>query len=453
MGEQIQKDFLRRRMIELRKKNGKSQSDMADLLFVNKSTLSRVEKGETAYKSIVEYVRSYCDALGMTEDQKQLFLRGTRAVVTDTSALLSQLQLIEDLCKEYSTVIIPQIVIDELDNIKDQNTKGLAAKASQILKSISTTPNIITRGYTGDEAGTNNDRKILDIAIKASEEFNCPVDIITYDTGFAARLRGTDTAVRSLFLEEYIATKQNLLDMSTLKKIDDYYANSYDNIEEVLCIKIPSAEDLNAYLPNGNTLIISAVRCKAKPVNQRKAKIKWLIAHGADVNKRDSCRYYFPPLSHVIQNNDWHPEHDIELFKFLLHDCYANPNVGSRDPHDFGKIRQKNGGNMPLMVAAWHNKPEYVKILCSDERTSLNQQDGNGFTALIKACGNGFLECRDIIRNAGADTKIVDRDGKTAEDRYDEYLQTGLRMNRNYDERNDKSNRGGSWNVANKRRY
>ena len=453
MTEHIQGDFLRKRMIELREKNGKTQSEMADLLFVNKSTLSRVEKGETAYKSILEYANRYCDILGLTEDQKQLFLRGTRAVVTDTSALLKKIQLIEDLSKEYSTVIVPQIVIDELDNIKDQNTKGLAAKAWQILRSISANTNVIVRNYTGEDTGLNNDGKILDIAKKASEEFNCPVDIITYDTGFAARLSGTDAAVSALFLEEYIATRQNLLDIGTLKKIDEYYADSYEDIEKVLDISIPSAEDLNAYLPNGNTLIISAVRCRVKPVYQRKAKIKWLIAHGADVNKRDTGRYNFPPLSHVIQNNDRFPEHDLELFRFLLQDCHANPNVGSRDPHDSGKIRQKNGGNMPLMIAAWHNKPEFVKILCEDERTSLNQQDGNGFTALIKACGNGFLECRDIIRNAGADTKIVDRDGQTADDRYNEYLETGMRMNRNYDERNENANRGGNRNTNGRRRY
>lgn len=442
MNEQVQSEFLRKRLIELREKNQKSQSDMAALLYVNKSTLSRVESGHTSYKNIKEFAEKYCDILGLTEDQKKLFLRGTKAVVTDTSALLKRVQLIEDLSKEYSTVIIPQIVIDELDYIKDKNTNGLAAKAWQILRNISSNTNVVIRAYTNDEKNANNDAKILDIAKKASEEFNCPVDIITYDTGFAARLRGTDTAVRALFLEEYIATKQNLLDMGTLKKIDEYYADSYDNIETELGITIPSAEDLNAYLPNGNTLIISALRRKVKPVSQRKAKIKWLIDHGADVNKRDSGRYNFPPLSHVIQNNDRFPDHDLELFRFLLHDCHANPNVGSRDPHDSGKIRQKNGGNMPLMVAAWHNKPEFVRELCADERTSLNQQDGNGFTALIKACGNGFLECRDIIRNAGADTKIVDRDGQTADDRYNEFLETGLRMNRNYHEQNDAPNWG-----------
>ncbi len=106
-------------------------------------------------------------------------------------------------------------------------------------------------------------------------------------------------------------------------------------------------------------------------MNQRREKIRWLITHGADVNRRDCGKYYFPPLSHSIQNNDF------EMFQFLLHDCNANPNIGSRNPYDAGKIRQKNDGNMPLMIAAWDNKIQYVKELCADERTSLNQQDGN----------------------------------------------------------------------------
>lgn len=388
----------------------------------------------------------------MSKTEQNKHLSGIKAVVVDTSALLKKIQLIEDLSREYSMVIIPQTVIDELDNIKDRNTNGLAPKAWQILRGISTNANIIIRKYAGKNGTVNNDSKILDIAEKASEEFCCPVDIITYDTGFSARLKGTDTAVRALFLEDYLAKKQNLFDMGTLKRIDAYYADSYENIEETLGITVPHGDELNSYLPNGNTLIISAVRCKTKPVHQREAKIKWLIEHGADVNKRDSSRYNIPPLSHAIQNNDQIPEHDLDIFRFLLKDCYANPNVGSRDPHDSGKIHQRNGGNMPLMIAVWHNKPDFVKVLCEDERTSLNQQDGNGFTALIKACGNGFTECRDILMAAGADTKIVDRDGLTAEDRYNEFLKTGLRMNKKYGERNGSSRRNQDRSNYGKRR-
>lgn len=435
VGEQVQREFLRKRMVELREKNHKSQSEMADIIKCDKSTLSRVEKigGNTSYKTILRFANDYCDKLGLTPEQKALFLRGEKVVVTDTSALLKNVQLIDELSKEYSMVVVPQIVIDELDSIKDHNINGLAAKAWQIMKSIGAYSNVVRREYEGDAGDGNNDSKIVAVARNAAEEFNCQVDIITNDAGFSARLSGDDS-VKSLYLENYYATKQDLMDVDSIKKIDEYYADSYENIEEILGITIPNEKDINAYLANGYTLIISVVRSKHRPMNQRKEKIRWLIKHGADVDRRDSKQHYLPPLSHSIQNNDF------EMFMFLLHECNANPNVGSRDPHDTNKFMQKrkndktikNDGNMPLMIAAWDNKLDYVKELCADERTSLNQQDGNGFTALIKACYWGWLDCRDIIIKAGADQKIVDRDGYTAEDRYNEFLETGRRKNTNY---------------------
>lgn len=68
------------------------------------------------------------------------------------------------------------------------------------------------------------------------------------------------------------------------------------------------------------------------------------------------------------------------------------------------------------MIAAWYGMAEFVKVLCEDNRTSLNQQDANGFTALMKACINGYFEnkikdIRKILIDAGADTKIVDMNG------------------------------------------
>ena len=427
MPETVQKDFLRKRMIELREKNHKSQSDMATLLHCNKSTLSRVEKvgDPTSYQNVVHYAEMYCNALQLTQEQKMLFLRGERVIVPDTSALLKNVQLIDELSKEYSRVVVPQIVVDELDYIKNHNHK-LAAKAWQILKSIGNTPNVITMAYEGGNGKENNDSKIVNVAKKAALKFNCEVDLIADDAGFSARLNGETQNVHPLHIDSYFATKQDLTDVETLQKIKDYYANSYDDIAGELHITVPNKTDINAYLSDGFTLILSVVKDRHKPLKQRKEKIKWLIAHGADVNRRDCGKYYFPPLSHAIQNNDF------EMFCFLLHECKANPNVGSRNPYDAGKIRQKNEGNMPLMIAAWDNKIPFVKELCADKRTSLNQQDGNGFTALIKACYWGWLECRDILIEAGADQKIVDRDGYTAEDRYNEFLETGRKKSDTY---------------------
>ena len=450
MNEQIQGEFLRRRMVELREKNGKSQSEMADLLFVNKSTLSRVEGGNSSYKTILDFANKYCQVLQLTEEQTKLFLRGEKVIVTDTSALLKNIQLIDELCKEYSRVIVPKIVVEELDNIKDHNINGLAAKAWQIMNRIGSAYNIITDEYDIDRSIGNNDAIIIEVAKRASEEYNCVVDIISNDAGFAAKLKkyndGEESGnVKALYIEDYYATKQSLVNMDTLHKIDKYYANSYDDIEAKLNIKIPSPEEINAYLPDGNTLIISAVRHGNRngvTFEQRKRKILWLMEHKADVNKRDCRDRYFPALTHTIQMDDY------QMFKFLLHDCHANPNVGSRDPHGSEKLQQirkvKNDGNMPLMVAAWHNRIAYVKELCEDERTSINQQDANGYTALIKASMKGYLKCRDLILAAGADTKIVDRDGYTYMDRYNEFLETSIEQQQQQRGGWNRNNRGGN---------
>ena len=404
-------DFLRRRMVALREKNHKSQSEMARLIGCDKSAISRAEKigGSVRYKTVAGFAQDYCEKLGLTEKETALFFRSERAVLPDTSALLKNVQLIDELSKVYSRVIVPDIVINELDHIKDRKTSGLSTKAWQVLKGIGQHENVLNMMYTGDGKG-NNDSRIIEVARCSAETYNCEVDILTDDVGFSARLSGTEDVVHALSLGDYMAERLKFVDMDALKRIDAYYADSYEDIWAGPGIPIPDAEEVNAYLPSGLTLMISVVRNRKVPLRQRKAKIRWLITQGADVDKRDSARYYLPPLSHAIQVDDF------EIFRFLLEECGADPNVGSRNPGNTGKLMQKNEGNMPLMIAAWDNRTRFVKTLCQDPRTSLNQQDANGFTALIKACYWGWDSCRDILIAAGADQKIVDRDGYTAAD-------------------------------------
>lgn len=418
--------FLCKRLKELREKNNCTMDEMAQKLAVNgiapnKSSISRVEAGKTSEKTLLETARKYCEAFGMLEEQTNQFLRGERIAIPDTSALLKNPQLIDELNKEYSKVIIPKVVVDELDNIKNKNSGSLGKKAWEVIRGISYGDRTILMDYSGDSEEKNDDCKIIYIAQKASDKYHCKVDIITEDTDYSAYLKGNES-VAALHLREYMVTKQELINMSKISKIDAYYADSYENFD------VPNAEEINAYLPDGNTLIISAVRNRNATPTQRKAKIEWLISHGADVDKRDCSRRYFPPISHAIQKGDY------KMFLFLLEKCKANPNIGSRNPFDAGKVRQKNEGNMPLMIAAWEGKKDFVIALCEDKRTSINQQDANGFTALMKACMNGHFandkekrtwDIRKILIDAGADQKIVDIDGKTAADWVDEYHNSG----------------------------
>lgn len=381
--------FLCSRLKEFREKNGCTMADMAKKIDVleglepgtgmNKSSISRVEGGKTAEKTLLEMARKYCKVFGMSESQTEQFLRGEKAAVPDTSALLKNSQLIDELNKEYSKVVIPKVVVDELDNIKNKNSGSLGRKAWEVIRGISYGSRTILMEYNGDADEDNEDCKIIYIAQEASDTYHCKVDIITEDTDYSAYLKGHES-VSALHLREYMATKQDLINMTKLARIDAYYADSYEECEE------PTADEVNAYLQDGNTLIISAVRNNRVTIEQRKEKIKWLIQLGADVNKRDCSRRYFPALSHAVQMKDY------EMFMFLLLECKANPNVGSRNPFDAGKVRQKNEGNMPLMIAAWEGKKDFVIALCEDERTSINQQDANGFTALMKACMNGHFE-------------------------------------------------------------
>lgn len=422
MADNNQNAFLCSRLKELREKNGCTMENMARKIDVleglepgkgmNKSSISRVEGGKTGEKTLLDMAGKYCRVFGMSESQTEQFLRGEKIAVPDTSALLKNAQLIDELNKEYSKVVIPKVVVDELDHIKNKNSGSLGRKAWEIIRGISYGDRTIPMEYHGDSEEENEDCKIIHIAQEASDIYHCKVDIITEDTDYSAYLKG-HASVSALHLRKYMAMKQELINMTKVSRIDGFFADSYEECE------VPGAEEVNAYLQDGNTLIISVVRRKGPSFEQKKAKIKWLILHGADVNKRDCSRRYFPAISHAIQMNDY------DMFMFLLTECKANPNVGSRNPYDAGKVRQKNEGNMPLMVAAWEGKYKFIEALCADERTSINQQDANGFTALMKANMNGNDKCVEILEKAGADTKIVDIDGKTAKDWHDEYSESG----------------------------
>ena len=416
--------FLCLRLKELREEYKCSLDDMVKKIqnyegtLLKKSSLSRAENGKTSEKTLKEYAIRYCNAFCMQDKQIDQFLRGEKTVVVDTSAILKNIQLIDELNEEYDKVIIPKVVVNELNRIKDSKS-SLCKKAWEVLRGISYGDKIISMDYTGKNKNIKNDEKIIYIANEASKKYHTKVDIITDDIDYSVYLKNNES-IAALHLCKYIATKQPIIDTGRLDNIKDFFADTYESLERI------GKDEVNAYMSDGNTLIISTVRATSKPMNQRKEKIRWLISLGGDVNKRDNARRYFPPLSHAIQVKDY------EMFGFLLVECGANPNVGSKNPYSGEKLRQKNEGNMPLMIAAWHGMTEFVKLLCEDERTSLNQQDANGFSALMKACMNGYFrgdnDIRKVLLEAGADTKLVDMSGRSYIDWMNEYRKNGTML-------------------------
>ena len=395
--------FIGRRLADLREKNNLSQQELAERIGCDPTVISKVESGKR--KKIKNHVDEYIQAMKCPKEMADEIMRAVKIAVPDTSALLYNARLIDDLCDKYDKVVVPDVIIKELQCIKDKKQGKNSRKAWEILRIISEDKRIF-RYSCDNELREKNDIKIIDAVRRAVNDYGCGADIITNDTDYSALLKGDDD-ISAIHVKDFIQIHYNITNMLGLDYLDHTYLDDYSNF------KIPAGVDINEYLPNGNTLIISAVRNNKVNIAKKKKKIKWLIENGADVNKRDRSERYFPPLTHSIQLNNY------ELFIFLLNECRANPNVGSKNPYSSKLLRQQNEGNMPLMLAAWHKRERFVKALCNDPRISINQQDFNGYTALIKASIKESEECCRILLEAGADTKIIDHDDMTALDRFE----------------------------------
>lgn len=406
--------YICNKMKQLREERDYSLQMMANALDVNKSSLSRIESGQGSDDKIMEYFYKYCEKFKFTKEQIKFIEKGYDIILLDTSTLLSNSQIIDELDDSCRYVIVPNVVVMELTNIKRRDDNRLGNRAWLALNSIQNSKNVKIINYNGENTGYSNDQKIIEVARQAAVDFECNVVIISNDIDFKAYAKDDDK-VKVITLASYRATVQDLPNMEILEQIDKLQLDNYDGI------KAPNRKHINAYLTSGLTLLISTVRSNMS-FEKKCTKIKWLLENEAEIDKRDNMKYHFPALTHAVQRKD------VKMVKFLLQECKANPNVGSRNPYSVEKLRQGNEGNMPLMVACYGKgaSPEIVKILCSDERTCLNQQDSNGFTAYIKASLSGNRECRNILEDAGADLKIVDLNGMTGEDHFNLRLEEEL---------------------------
>ncbi|UTY25507.1 hypothetical protein E4N77_01570 [Treponema denticola] len=280
------------------------------------------------------------------------------AVIPDTSALLKNINIIDNLLSDFSCVIITQTIIDELNYQKDKKKNNEAWLAMQRIENLKDKIYIHNdRNFTGI-----NDEKIILFAKKYSKEQRHNVYILHDDIGFSLKYE------KSLLLRDYIGyqyIKKN--DYNEIEKIDSLFLEDWNNY--------PAIENIDDYLSGGYTLLISCIR--SKNILKYK-KLEFLIKKcKANVNKTDNYKYFLTPLSHCIQVNDF------KSFCRLL-DNNADYNKGSVKETQKNYIKCRNEGNTPLMIACWHNRTKFVKRLCEYHDIGLNQQDSNGFTPLFK---------------------------------------------------------------------
>ena len=450
--------FYGRKLKALREKANLTQKEMAERLGYTPSVITKLEHGEV--KDIDSYAERYAlelkyldfdeeperdpNKLGYNkaivekyEDQLKEFFEQYIHIATyavpDTNAIEGNPRIIEELLQKYHKVFVPDTVITELEYRKKFRTLLQNKEISKAVNTIGYEPRVITIDANRKLNG-NNDDKIIDVAKRVTENYNCRIHIITDDKGFKAKQK-INSDISIIRLSEFIQDRYNIENMFGLHQIDE----ATDNFVK------PQGVNMKAYLPNGNTLITSAIRNEHLTYEMKIKKIKWLCDNGADINQRECSDNFFPPLTIAIQQKK-NPK-QTELVKFILDELKADPNAGSRNPFSLKMIRHQNEGNMPLMVAARSGLVDIVKMLCNHPDIILNQQDSNGFTALIKVAFhinelrdkygkvmgfNRYKSCCEILIDKGIDFRIIDVDGHNAE-YYFEYI-------REYIERKNKRN-------------
>mgnify|MGYP001766967358 CR=1 FL=1 len=380
---------------KLREERNWSQQELADKMSIARPTVSKWENQQS------EPQASQLAALAKIFNVSTEYILGNtdkpshKILVVDTSIFIKRPIAINEFIKIFDEVIIPDVVISELNNLKDNKRSKVHQKAWLAMANIEkfkTDSKLIIEKT--DVSNTDiNDKKIAKVAEDRSKvSIRDKVYMYTDDIYFSYLITET-TNLEVIGPEKYdsnFGEKDEDFDLIKTQNFFSYVKESnLDKLKQMELIGI----DVNRCDPSsGYTPLIQAVRNKNYNVLNYLVNIPYI-----DLNKKDEQKYNFTPLLHTCQLKD------ISMMKILI-DAGADPNIGSSGV---------NFGNTPTMVCSWGGFLDGVKFL-SEQDICYNQQDNNGFTALHKACIKHNYEIAKILI-LKTDIKIRDRKNLTAE--------------------------------------
>jgi len=417
MEEEIRFENIGAAMTRIRKSQPQkwTQADVAAKLHMERSVYAKYENNALTPSS--DRVKDFAALFHIKTEE---LTRKVSYAIPDTSALLKNKQLLGLLLEDYHKVVIPDTVQKELDKAKDRGNKAGWQVQMAINDYRKKYPDKMVFMISERYKDGSSDDKIMSLARELSKKEHVDVYIIHDDIGFS------NAYENSLLLRDYMATRTKSNNYATILALDeeydrfDYY---YKKAEEL---------NLNEYLPDGLTLLISCIRHnedvrtdKKKgdivPESARLQKMQFLLEQKIDINKTDSSSFCFTPLTHCVQIDDF------KGFSLLL-EAGADFNKGSMDEANTGYFKTQNEGNTPLMVACWHGRKKYIIKLCETPGICLNQQDGNGYTALMKCAIQRYRRKQkgqdvslseslyNLLIEKGVDSLIRDRRNHTALD-------------------------------------
>ena len=383
-----------------------------DITSKEQSFYEDLEKNKKKPEVIIKYSTMYFEAFDLSEETREKIINMTKIVVLDSSALMNMPHIVKTFGIEFYKIIICDFVMEKLEKYKNNKTNYQnSKKARKAINELNDFPDkVVYCEYEGKEEDIA--KRIKEIATEKSKEYTCKAVIISDDKAINAHYLGIDDeSIEVISLRDYSSKRQHISaeNLDELQKI----RSKKDAFDGQISLSI---DDINSFFIDGRTLLSDCIINKDLSFENKKKKIKWLIENGADINKNDNASDFFPPLTTAVQKGDY------QLVSFLLDECEADPNIGSKYPYSSGTIGIQNEGNTPLMVAAFHGYANIVEKLCAHKEISINQQDRNGYTALIKACMNVNDDCKDILLKYGADKRIRDFNRKTAKLHYEEGL-------------------------------
>ena len=435
--EEIDYLSLGKAMRKIRTAAGMKQEEAAKIFHVSRTVYTKYETGTV--KPNQEGLEAFAERFNVSFDE---LLKKVSIAIPDTCALLKNKRLLHMLLEDYDQVIIPTTVMRELSFRKTLKSTPKQRKTAKVAWQVMANIDYYLEEYKDrvkrmdnenykipesipDVRNMINDHKVMAMVKGLEKKVVGDVVIIHDDVDFSVH------DGKAMKIDDYIAKRSKLIDYTSIIDLD----MEFDHLEYFR--EIVSTQDLNAYLPDGMTLLISTIKCNdPEKVEERGGrripnqkvikKVKFLLDHGVDLNKNDNGRYCLPPLAHSIQTREYYGFH---IFKILL-EAGCDFNKAARDERtaSYMKAGKLNEGNTPLMIACFHAKKKFVKMLCEKDGISLNQQDSNGYTALIKCAVQRYKrikrgqdvsiyeELYDYLISRGADTLIRDRNNHTAAD-------------------------------------